>query len=48
MGEPEALKVHLQAFQRIAEPYIMANPDTDLAAVIANRLNRYIRDLNNQ
>jgi hypothetical protein len=40
MGEPEALKVHLQAFQRIAEPYIAANQDTPLAAVIDNRLKR--------
>ena len=39
-NEPASFQVHLQAFKRIAGEYIAANPDSDLAAVIQNRLGR--------
>jgi hypothetical protein len=39
-NEPASHEVHLQAFKRLAEPYIASHPDSDLAAVIENRLKR--------
>jgi hypothetical protein len=39
-SEPEAFIAHFEAFQKMAKEYIATHPESDVARVIENRLQR--------
>lgn len=41
-NEREVFNLHIEAYQRLVEQYIHANPGTDISRVNANRLRWYV------
>lgn len=41
-NEREAFNLHIEAYQRLVEQYIDANPGTDISRINSNRLRWYV------